>query len=67
MKIRATGRWLPKSLNELHPYDGAGKLAGRHKMRPRGLKPALGLRGYAALKRRSSTVQHGFVSFSGNG
>ena len=31
---------------------------------PQGLKPALILRAYAALKRRSSTVLHAFVSFS---
>jgi hypothetical protein len=36
-------------------------------MRPRGLKPALVLGRYAALKRRSSTMLHGFVNFSGNG
>jgi hypothetical protein len=36
-------------------------------MRPRGLKPALVLGRYAALKRRSSTVLHGFVSSSGDG
>jgi hypothetical protein len=33
-------------------------------MRPQGLKPALILRPYAALKRRSSTMPHAFVSFS---
>jgi hypothetical protein len=30
-------------------------------MRPLGLKPALILEAYAALKRRSSTVLHAFV------
>jgi hypothetical protein len=33
-------------------------------MRPQGLKPTLILGLYAALKRRSSTVLHAFVSFS---
>jgi hypothetical protein len=57
-KARVASRWAAR-LEEV-----AEKLAVDTKCDHRGLKPALILELYAALKRRSSTVLHAFVSFS---